>query len=82
MLYPEVCECCQNPIQQQPISLGANVKNLHFLGFGVPLFYHFLQGCIILNLLLIVTDHLASLVTAHTYSSKLCYKYLTKYKQR
>jgi len=38
------------------MDLGTNIKNLSFLGFGVPLYYLFLQYCIILNLLLVLTD--------------------------
>jgi hypothetical protein len=54
--HREVCDCCNNVVDREPMDLGTNIKNLSFLGFGIPLYFLFLQYCIILNLLLVVTD--------------------------
>jgi len=57
----EVCHCCQQKVHKQDIPLCENTKTLEFLGFGFPLFYMFIRNCIILLLLLIVSNNLISL---------------------
>ena len=71
----DYCECCNSPVQKEPIRLGQHVKELNFLGFGVPLFYLFLQCCIILNLLLIVTDSIYIISKSAINSAARCQNY-------
>lgn len=35
----EVCPCCENPINKQPISICCNEDELLFLGVGYPLYF-------------------------------------------
>ena len=53
----------------------ASKKSLAYLGFGVPLFYLFIKYCIVLNLLLIVTDGIVSVYRAETTNSQSCQQY-------
>ncbi len=57
------------------MKIGTNIKNLSFLGFGIPLYFLVLQYCIILNLLLVVTDGIMMVNEAVQNNKKKCDTY-------
>ena len=62
-------------IEREPVNVCANKKSLAYLGFGVPLFYLFIKYCIVLNLLLIVTDGVVSVYRAYETNTLSCQNY-------
>ncbi|KAL4494115.1 hypothetical protein ABPG72_016071 [Tetrahymena utriculariae] len=41
--YPEYCACCQRSYKNQRISLFCSLKELAFLGSGIPLYFQFVN---------------------------------------
>ncbi len=68
----DICHCCHQKTEKREIPLCENTKSLEFLGFGFPLFYMFIRNCIILLLLLIISNSLISLVTAVNDGTEYC----------
>lgn len=56
-----LCGCCKQKVQKEEIPICENTKSLEFLGFGFPLFYMFIRNCIILLILLIISNNFISL---------------------
>lgn len=67
-----LCECCLNIIQKEPIPLCDNSKELEFLGFGFPLYFIFTKYAIILLMLQIVTYSALSICWALNTSVDIC----------
>ena len=76
-----VCQCCNNLIDREEANMCANKKGLSYLGFGVPLYFLFIKYCIILNLLLIVTDGIVSVYKASSTNTQLCQQYFKTHPQ-
>lgn len=70
---PQFCRCCFQKTQKEEIPLCENTKSLEFLGFGFPLFYMFIRNCILLLVLLIISNNLISIFISvqdgHNYCS-------------
>ena len=72
-----VCKCCNNILERQQVQICSSKKSLSFLGFGVPLYYLFIKYCVVLVLLLIVTDGIVSIYQAYQTNSLSCQSYYT-----
>lgn len=47
-----MCECCGNSVMKTDLSMNCELKELGFLGVGVPLYFNFLKLSMV-NLLMI-----------------------------
>ena len=68
----DMCPCCQQKIHKKLIPIGENTKSLEFLGFGFPLFYMFIRNCIILLILLIISNNFISLYISVNDGNEYC----------
>ena len=59
-------------MNKEEIPLCENTKSLEFLGFGFPLFYMFLRNCILLLVLLIISNNLIILFISVTDGQHYC----------
>ena len=57
------------------MEICSSKKGLSFLGYGVPLYYLFIKYCVVLILLLIVTDGIYSIYTAYQSNTLTCNSY-------
>jgi len=57
------CPCCGRYVNREPIDVYCRKKDLAFLGSGVPLYFGFIEGILVLNLILFVTSGEYNLIT-------------------
>ena len=69
---PELCDCCLNIIHKDLVDLGVHTKELEFMGFGFPLWFSFLQYCMILTIILIVSEASVSVFQAVHMNKEFC----------
>ncbi|KAL4476129.1 hypothetical protein ABPG74_009862 [Tetrahymena malaccensis] len=72
--FEEVCECCGYELNRQPIGLFVPSIQLGFLGSGFPLFYNYIQYCIIMLTCLLAIQGIPNLI--YNYKGNFCDKTL------
>jgi len=76
---PELCDCCLNIIHKEPVDIGIHTKELEFMGFGFPLWFSFLKYCIILTIILIISEASVSVYQAIHMNKELCIEQYQRY---
>jgi len=49
-----ICECCERPVEAEPLGFGCSIEDLYQYRFCAPLFFQFAQYCLILLAILLL----------------------------
>lgn len=65
-----LCKCCGRSVNKDHFELGCDLKDFSFLGSGYPLYFVFIQSCILIMVLFLITSGLFSIVTNKHHGEK------------